>query len=46
MRVFCRRHNRLAAERVYGGAFMQGKIDERRRHKEARDAAKQPVLVT
>jgi hypothetical protein len=27
LRVFCRSHNRLAAEKVYGAAFIQEKID-------------------
>ena len=31
----CARHNRLAADRVYGPAFIQRKIDERRRRREA-----------
>lgn len=31
LRVYCRRHNRLAAERVYGAAFIQRRIDAARR---------------
>jgi len=30
LRVFCRQHNRLAAEQVFGAAFIQGKIDASR----------------
>jgi hypothetical protein len=30
LRLYCRRHNRLSAERVYGAAFIQGKIDASR----------------
>ncbi len=33
--LLCARHNGLAAERVYGAAFIQRKIDERRRSREA-----------
>jgi 5-methylcytosine-specific restriction endonuclease McrA len=31
LRLFCRAHNRLNAEKVYGVAFIQGKIDASRR---------------
>jgi hypothetical protein len=30
LRLYCPRHNRLSAERVYGAAFIQGKIDASR----------------
>lgn len=31
LRLFCRAHNRLAAERVYGAAFIRAKIEASRR---------------
>ena len=31
LRLFCRPHNRLSAEKVFGAAFMQQKIDASRR---------------
>ena len=37
LKLRCAQHNRLAAERVYGAAFIQRKIDERRRSREAPD---------
>ncbi|TDI39077.1 MAG: hypothetical protein E2P02_19295 [Acidobacteria bacterium] len=33
LRILCPAHNRLEAERVYGPAFIQRKIDERRKCK-------------
>ncbi len=35
LQLLCTQHNGLAAERVYGAAFMQRKIDERGRRREA-----------
>ena len=35
LKLLCPAHNGLAAERVYGAAFIQRKIDERRRRREA-----------
>ena len=35
LQLLCARHNGLAAERVYGAAFIQRKIDERRRTRAA-----------
>jgi len=35
LKLLCAQHNGLAAERVYGPAFIQRKIDERRRRREA-----------
>ncbi len=34
LQLLCAQHNGLAAERVYGAAFIQRKIDERRKHRE------------
>ena len=36
LKLLCAAHNRLAAVRVYGAAFIQRKNDERRRRLEAR----------
>jgi hypothetical protein len=36
LKVLCRRHNRLMAERVYGTKFIQAKIDASRRRKALR----------
>jgi hypothetical protein len=39
LRVFCRRHNALSAERVYGAEFIRAKIEEKRREKVSRGAS-------
>ncbi len=39
LELLCTQHNALAAERVYGAAFIQRKIDERRTRREASRSA-------
>lgn len=40
--LLCPQHNALAAERVYGAAFIRRKIDERRRRRDARRNNRSP----
>ncbi len=45
LRAFCRRHNRLAAERIYGAEFMERKIEQKRAER-VPDRLPQAVLST
>jgi hypothetical protein len=40
LRLFCARHNRFQAERVYGTDFIRAKIDERKLQKSSRTSEK------
>jgi hypothetical protein len=46
LRLLCRRHNRLQAERVYGTDFIRAKIEERKQEEVSRRRARQSCTST